>query len=329
MALALAHFEVDVCRDTPRPCSLLFYYASDFSKLQNIRKQECMFGEDEEHGSKENALIICQEAVRTQLISEMIDCLPMLEFESRKDVATIFSALLRIEDETGYQPGLDYLENHIDVMYTMFEGYDRPEIALCCGQMFRECIRHESLAARVLSDPELLHDLFAKLDLEVFELASDAFLTLKDLFTRHKVVVSQYLTEHYSEFLAHYETLLESDNYVTRRQSVKLLGELLLDRANVKAMMLYVSDVANLKLMMNLLKDSSKSIQFEAFHVFKVFVANPNKTRSVTEVLLNNRDKLLSYLETFQEDRDDPQFQEEKEVIIREIADLKPLPPSE
>lgn len=32
---------------------------------------------------------------------------------------------------------------------------------------------------------------------------------------------------------------------------------------------MYVSDEDNLKLMMVLLKDSSKSIQFEAFHVFK------------------------------------------------------------
>ncbi len=52
--------------------------------------------------------------------------------------------------------------------------------------------------------------------------------------------------------------------------SLQLLGELLLDRANVKTMMLYVSDVDNLCLMMNLLKDQSRSIQFEAFHVFKV-----------------------------------------------------------
>ena len=50
---------------------------------------------------------------------------------------------------------------------------------------------------------------------------------------------------------------------------MQLLGELLLDRANVKVMMRYVGDPANLKLMMILLKDSSRSIQFEAFHVFK------------------------------------------------------------
>ena len=49
----------------------------------------------------------------------------------------------------------------------------------------------------------------------------------------------------------------------------QLLGEILLHRANVKAMMRYVSEVDNLKLMMVLLKDQSRSIQFEAFHVFK------------------------------------------------------------
>ena len=35
-------------------------------------------------------------------------------------------------------------------------------------------------------------------------------------------------------------------------------------------MMKYVTDPVNLKLMMILLKDNSRSIQFEAFHVFKV-----------------------------------------------------------
>ncbi len=52
--------------------------------------------------------------------------------------------------------------------------------------------------------------------------------------------------------------------------NMQLLGELLLDRANVKVMMRYVSDSKNLQMMMMLLKDNSRSIQFEAFHVFKV-----------------------------------------------------------
>ena len=74
---------------------------------------------------------------------------------------------------------------------------------------------------------------------------------------------------------------------------------------------------------MNLLRDESRSIAFEAFHVFKVFVANPNKAPAVAAVLAANREKLLRYLETFQADREDEQFQEEKGVIAREIAELE------
>ena len=47
-------------------------------------------------------------------------------------------------------------------------------------------------------------------------------------------------------------------------------GELLLDRANFTVMTKYIADANNLKLMMTLLKNKSRNIQFEAFHVFKV-----------------------------------------------------------
>jgi len=47
------------------------------------------------------------------------------------------------------------------------------------------------------------------------------------------------------------------------------------------ALAFLVGSVENLCLMMNLLRDEARSIQFEAFHVFKVFVANPNKSPQV------------------------------------------------
>ena len=51
---------------------------------------------------------------------------------------------------------------------------------------------------------------------------------------------------------------------------LQLLGELLLDRHNFTIMTKYISNEKNLKLMMTMLKEKSKNIQFEAFHVFKV-----------------------------------------------------------
>ena len=72
------------------------------------------------------------------------------------------------------------------------------------------------------------------------------------------------------QFFNMYTGLINSSNYVTKRQSLKLLGEILLDRANYHIMTRYISSEENLKLMMNFLRDKSRNIQFEAFHVFKV-----------------------------------------------------------
>ncbi|XP_038591335.1 guanine nucleotide exchange factor DBS-like [Micropterus salmoides] len=126
------------------------------------------------------------------------------------------------------------------------------------------------------------------------------------------------------QVFADYEKLLHSENYVTKRQSLKLLGELLLDRHNFTVMTRYISKPENLKLMMNLLRDKSPNIQFEAFHVFKVFVANPNKTQPIIDILLKNQTKLIDFLSNFQKERtDDEQFNDEKTYLIKQIRDLK------
>lgn len=58
------------------------------------------------------------------------------------------------------------------------------------------------------------------------------FLGLQELLTRHKLLCAEFLEQNYDKVFSHYQRLLNSENYVTRRQSLKLLGELLLDRHN-------------------------------------------------------------------------------------------------
>lgn len=136
--------------------------------------------------------------------------------------------------------------------------------------------------------------------------------------------------------------LIGSSSYVTKRQSIKLLGEILLDRANYKVMTAYVDRGEHLKLCMNLLRDDRKMVQYEGFHVFKVcaqpssietystspqvFVANPHKSEAVKKILTQNRDRLLKFLPAFLEDRtEDDQFLDEKSFLIRQI-ELLPAP---
>lgn len=165
--------------------------------------------------------------------------------------------------------------------------------------------------------------------------------------TRHKNLVTAYLATNYDLFFGQFnDVLVQSDSYVTKRQSIKLLGEILLDRANYNVMMAYVESGDNLKLCMKLLRDDRKMVQYEGFHVFKVccpcrssgdactdkaqvFVANPNKSVAVQRILINNRDRLLRFLPKFLEDRtDDDQFTDEKSFLVRQI-ELLPKEPVE
>lgn len=116
-------------------------------------------------------------------------------------------------------------------------------------------------------------------------------------------MTAEYLQQNYETFFAMFTQLLDSSNYVTRRQSLKLLGELLVDRAHYATMVRYVSSEENLKRTMNALRDRSKHIQLEAFHVFKVFVANPKKTPAVEAILRRNKERLITFLQDFPGDR--------------------------
>mmetsp|Transcript_17287 Transcript_17287/g.23887 ORF Transcript_17287/g.23887 Transcript_17287/m.23887 type:complete len:338 (-) Transcript_17287:373-1386(-) len=243
--------------------------------------------------------------------------LPYMDFEARKDAVHIFNTVLRHPDLAGVR----YMAANKTLLTTIAKGYDQLAIALNCGEVLRECLHHKELAKIVLYSDTFNH-LFDWIELKEFEVASDAFNTFKELLTEHKTVVAEFLSVEYENVFINYTKLLKSTNYVTRRLSLKLLGELLLDRTNTNIMMRYIGDVESMKLMMMLLKDESKNIQYEAFHVFKVFVANPQKPPAIQTMLQQNKSKLLRYLETFQSDREDEQFHEEKKVLCQVLQSL-------
>ena len=87
-------------------------------------------------------------------------------------------------------------------------------------------------------------------------------------------MVAKYMDVNFDRFFDKYNnTLIKSESYVTKRQSIKLLGEILLDRQFYEIMTRYVESGENLKLVMWQLKDERKMVQYEGFHVFKVRTA--------------------------------------------------------
>ena len=162
----------------------------------------------------------------------------------------------------------------------LLDGMDDQDVSFNCGSVLRECLDYEPVAKYIILG-DRFYEFFKFVTSPQFDVSSDSFTTFKDLLTKHKDLVPGFLEENYDDFMKKYTELLTSGNYVTKRQSLKLLGELLLDRSNFNIMTRYISDSSNLKLMMNLLRAKSRNIQYEAFHVFKVFVANPNKPEPI------------------------------------------------
>ncbi|CAL8292930.1 unnamed protein product [Arctogadus glacialis] len=287
-----------------------------------VSMKEILYGSGEKEPHTEAVALLAQELYNSGLLLALVEHLGVVDFEGKKDVCQIFNNVLRRQIGTR-SPTVEYLCSHQGVLFLLLKGYETPPVALNCGIMLRECIRHEPLA-KVLLYSDHFPRFFTYVEMSTFDIASDAFATFKDLLTRHKVLVAEYLEQNYDAVFTEYEKLLHSENYVTKRQSLKLLGELLLDRHNFTVMTRYISKPENLKLMMNLLRDKSPNIQFEAFHVFKVFVANPNKTQPIVDILLKNQTKLIEFLGHFQKERsDDEQFTDEKTYLVKQIRDLK------
>ena len=199
--------------------------------------------------------------LRSPLLPQLLAKLPALEFECRKDVVQVFSNLLRKHLGDGELSAVGWLEHSPSVLLGMMRSYQQPEVALHFGMMLREAVRHERLALILLQDEETLPTLFRCFESMHFDVASDAFATCRDLLTRHKGMVASFLSAHYVRFVRLYLQLVVSTNYVTRRQSLKLLSELLLDRSNFAVMTRFIAEPEHLKTTMVLLRDRSASIQ--------------------------------------------------------------------
>jgi len=233
-----------------------------------------------------------------------------------------------------------------------------PDLALHCGSMLRSTLRHPSLYSRLVSDEHAPQFVYPFLDSFVsqpnFEVASDALETfrlilvggggavvpsfqspslpmtsLAELESTMENIASAFLERAYTPiFEERFNPKLLSaihSNYIIRRVSLQLLSTLLLTRSNYNVMMRYISNRSNLITIMVLLRDASAHITFDAFNVFKVFVANPNKPPEVVRILADNKVKLAKYLGGLHRDREanDEQFRDEKALVISTLEALE------
>jgi len=232
------------------------------------------------------------------LLPMLVDNIYRLPFEARKDTQTIISNVFRFRSPGSSSSEPDALREVIrkqpEIIVSLCNGYERRESASSCGGILKEALKWDAVAAVILYDEpsadgktiDIYNDVdtsspctgqgvfwkfFDWIDKSTFEVSADAFDTFRLILTKHKPLVAQYISTNFERFFERYNNvLIRSDSYVTKRQSIKLLGEVLLDRQFYEVMTRYVDSGDNLKLIMWQLKDDRRMVQYEGFHVFKV-----------------------------------------------------------
>eukprot|EP01091_Cochliopodium_minus_P009818 TRINITY_DN2507_c0_g1_i2.p1 TRINITY_DN2507_c0_g1~~TRINITY_DN2507_c0_g1_i2.p1 ORF type:complete len:277 (-),score=65.11 TRINITY_DN2507_c0_g1_i2:115-945(-) len=200
---------------------------------------------------------LIENLIKHGLIMDMVVCFVDLTFESKKDWVQIFGHIVKYE-KGGNQPVVTHIANS-EILDSLMEALEDADIALSCGSMLRDCVAFLPVATKLLNS-EKFYDFFQLVQSPDFGVASDTFSTFRDCLTIHKKLVAEFLESNYDKFMENYTLILNSENYVTQRQALKLMGELLLDRTNFNIMTKYITNKSNLKLMMRLLRSKRRNI---------------------------------------------------------------------
>ena len=306
----------------------------DYASPDNAKKyqDECarylknmkviLHGDDEVEPQPDQITQLAQEIYSTDCLYYLVVNLRKLDFDSRKDVVILFLTLLR-RTMANKSPTVDYLVHSKPEIITMLiKGPENLEIGLICGQILRDCIKFEVINRFVLYSPSF-YNFFKYVQIPTFEIATDAMMTLHELLTTHRKLVSEFLGNNYDVFITAINKLITSKNYVTKRQSVKLLNEMVSQRSNQQFLSKFFDDANNLKLTMLLLSDKLKNLQLEGFHTLKFFVANPKRSQKVTDILIKNKANFIEFFKTFDiASFHDSNIIEERDYTLGEIKNL-------
>jgi calcium binding protein 39 len=250
-----------------------------------------------------------------------------LGFEAQKDAMNLFRAALQAGQRLGAEAEIAaYVRAHPQVVKLLLEGCASPINVLHCGHMLRACAQNRPLV-EVLLEARAVQQLAELAASESFEVSSDAFASLRELLLTHGEAASEYLAHHFSDFFGLYHRLVQVDDYARQRQALRLLGEVLLHSDFTAVMVKYVSRRAFLQIHMNLLRDEAASIKIGAFHLFKIFAANPNQPAGVTMILRKNRARLMPLLQgLIALKQDDAPLENDVRCILQLLGNMADLP---
>lgn len=222
-----------------------------------------------------------------------------LDLEERKEATRVFAAALRLASRLGMEASIaQHMRARPQIPQLFLDGCEDPDVALHCFEMLRECTRYPEVAS-ALFDAKVATGLVALAQHPSVDVSLDAFASLRALLlSDERAVAAAFLEANFGAFFEAYNKLLvRAEAYATQRQALRLLGDLLRDPQLLRVRQAYANEERFLQIHMNLLRDSSRSIREDAFHIFAIFACNPRLPPKVHLILFRNSERLAKVLE--------------------------------
>lgn len=243
-----------------------------------------------------------------------------LTVEERKQFTIIFTGSISQHDNDGKYPVADFIKRNVIIIDTLLGFYERPELAVSTGEMLRLCVKHEELADELFKSNRI-DKLFSYFSAPNFDISADSFATFRFLLL-NAPQAEEYLKNNSNFIIEKLYSTLDEDNYAGCRQTLKLIGEIIIKYQSFQD--IYLQDQENLMVIMDLMTSKYHNISMEAFHVFKLFVVNENKTEPILKILRANADKLIPYIDDLLGDTDDEDLKVEKHYLLMQLKLLIP-----
>ena len=287
------------------------------------RMNEILYKKKEGGDASNRALQLVNEISHCDFIMDGLNNMLALPVEQRKQFSNIFTGAIAHQTGTEH-PVAIWVQRNPKALDTLIEFYNHPELAVCAGDMLRLCCRNPALS-KLLLQQERLDRLFGFFTVLNFDVSADSFCTFHDLIL-NLPDDEKYLTENADMIIKKLHGTLDETKYAACRQTLKLIAEMIC-RFTKKFQEIYLTNQQNLITIMKLMSSTYKNIQMEAFDVFKLFVAKPQKPESIVKILRANAEKLIKFTHDLLDEVEDQETQTEKEFIITQLGLLQTSEP--
>jgi calcium binding protein 39 len=283
------------------------------------RMTDILYKRKEGDETSSRAVQLVTDVSKGDFIPIGFGALQILPVEQRKQFTNIFTGSVTLAVNGGF-PVAAWVAAHPAWLDQLLGFYDFPELAVCTGEMLRICTKYEPLA-QILQAPERLDRLFSHFTEAHFDVSADSFATFRELIL-NAPQADVFLRENRQPIVDRLHATLVETNYAPCRQTLKLLGEIIMTFDDFQDR--YLTDEKNLIIMMKLMVSTYKNISMEAFHIFKLFVAKEEKPEPILKILRNNSQKLVQFLGNLLDGIEDREIQQEKDFLIGELGALSP-----